>query len=51
MTLRITCLTAMANCYGPHFLRETYGVSQTHASRFGKYEDYLLDETLNEILN
>ncbi|WP_196606850.1 hypothetical protein [Pectinatus frisingensis] len=50
-TLRITCLTAMSNLYGPQFLREAYGISQTHASRFGKYEDYLLEETLNDVLN
>ena len=50
-TLRITCLMAMSNLYGPQFLREAYGVSQTHASRFGKYEDYLLEETLNDVLN
>lgn len=49
-TLRITCLTAMSNLYGPQFLREAYGISQTHSSRFGKYEDYLLDETINEFL-
>lgn len=51
MTLRITCLTEMANYFGPQFLREAYGVSQTHASRFGKYEDYLLEETLKELLD
>ena len=50
-TLRITCLMAMSNLYGPQFLREAYGVSQTHASRFGKYEDYLLEETLKNILD
>lgn len=49
-TLRITCLTAMSELYGPQFLREAYGISQTHASRFGKYEDYLLEETINDIL-
>jgi len=49
-TLRITCLTAMAAYNGPQFLRETYGISQTHAGRFGKYEDYLLEETLKELL-
>ena len=48
--LRITCLVEMANIFGPQFLREAYGVSDTHAGRFGKYEDYLLDSTVNEIL-
>lgn len=47
-TLRITCLTAMANLNGPQFLIEAYGISQTHAGRFGKYEDYLLEEELKE---
>ena len=50
-TLRITCLTAMSELYGPQFLREAYGISQTHASRFGKCEDYLLEESINDILN
>ena len=50
-TLRITCLTAISELYGPQFLREAYGISQTHASRFGKYEDYLLEETINDILS
>lgn len=50
-TLRITCLTAMSELYGSQFLREAYGISQTHASRFGKYEDYLLEESINDILN
>lgn len=49
-TLRITCLQSMANLYGPQFLREAYGVSQTHASRFGKYEDYLIEEALDEFM-
>ena len=49
--MRITCLTAMSELYGPQFLREAYGISQTHASRFGKYEDYLLEETINDILS
>ena len=40
-TLRINGLMAMSNLYGPQFLREVYGISQTHSSRFGKYEDYL----------
>jgi hypothetical protein len=48
--LRITCLVEMANLFGPQFLREAYGVSDTHAGRFGKYEDYLLDSTVNELL-
>lgn len=49
--LRVTCLVEMANLFGPQFLREAYGVSDTHSGRFGKYEDYLLDSTVNEILS
>jgi site-specific recombinase XerD len=48
--LRISCLNEMANIFGPQFLREAYGVSNTHAGRFGKYEDYLLDNTVNSLL-
>ena len=49
-TLRITCLTTMANYNGPQFLREAYGISQTHAGRFGNYEDYLIEEALEQML-
>lgn len=40
----------MANYNGPQFLREAYGISQTHAGRFGNYEDYLIEEALEQML-
>jgi len=47
--LRITCLQEMAALNGPNFLREAYGVSATHAGRFGSYEEYLVEEALKDI--
>ena len=48
-TLRITCLQEMAALNGPNFLREAYGISGTHAGRYGSYEEYLVEEALKEI--
>ena len=48
-TLRITCLQEMAALNGPNFLREAYGISATHAGRYGSYEEYLVEEALNDI--
>lgn len=48
-TLRITCLQEMAALNGPNFLREAYGISATHAGRYGSYEEYLVEEALNNI--
>lgn len=48
-TLRITCLQEMAAMNGPNFLREAYGVSATHAGRYGSYEEYLVEETMKDI--
>ena len=47
-TLRITCLQEMAALNGPNFLREAYGVSGTHAGRYGSYEEYLVEEALKD---
>lgn len=47
--LRITCLQEMAALNGPNFLREAYGISATHAGRFGSYEEYLVEEALKDI--
>lgn len=47
--LRITCFQEMATLNGPNFLREAYGVSKTHAGRYGSYEEYLVEEALKEI--
>ncbi len=46
--LRITCLQEMAALNGPNFLREAYGISATHAGRYGSYEQYLLEEALKD---
>lgn len=48
-TLRITCLQEMAALNGPNFLREAYGISGTHAGRYGSYEEYLVEEALEDI--
>ena len=48
-TLRITCLQEMAALNGPNFLREAYGISGTHAGRYGSYEEYLVEEALEYI--
>ena len=48
-TLRITCLQEMAALNGTNFLREAYGISATHAGRYGSYEEYLVEETLKDI--
>lgn len=46
--LRITCLQEMAVLNGPNFLREAYGISATHAGRYGSYEEYLIEEALKD---
>lgn len=46
--LRITCLQEMSALNGPNFLREAYGVSGTHAGRYGSYEEYLIEEALQD---
>lgn len=48
-TLRITCLQEMAALNGPNYLREAYGISGTHAGRYGSYEEYLVEEALDDI--
>jgi hypothetical protein len=48
-TLRITCLQEMAALNGPNFLREAYGISATHAGRYGSYEEYLVEEALKDL--
>lgn len=48
-TLRITCLQEMAALNGPNFLREAYGISATHAGRYGSYEEYLVEEVFDDI--
>jgi len=48
-TLRISCLQELAALNGPIFLREAYGISATHAGRYGSYEEYLVEEALKDI--
>jgi len=48
-TLRITCLQEMAALNGANFLREAYGLSGTQAGRYGSYEEYLVEEALEDI--
>lgn len=48
--LRITCLQEMASANGAYFIREAYGISETHAGRYGSHEEYLIDEAINECL-
>lgn len=46
--LRITCFNMIAANFGPQLLVEGFGLSLTQASRYGKLEDYLIDELINE---
>jgi hypothetical protein len=46
--LWISCFTALSARYGPQYLVEAFGVSLTHASRFGKMEEFLLEEEVKE---
>lgn len=45
--LRITCFNAIASTYGPQLLVEGFGLSLTQASRYGKLEDFLIEEQIN----
>lgn len=31
------------------FLRESYGISATHAGRYGSYDAYLVEDALDDI--
>jgi len=46
--LRMTCFTALSEQYGPQYLVEACGLSLTHAARFGKMEEYLLEEEVRQ---
>jgi len=39
----------MAALNGPNFLREAYDISGTQAGRYGSYEEYLVEEALEDI--
>jgi sulfur transfer complex TusBCD TusB component (DsrH family) len=45
-SLRITCFNTIAGHFGPQLLVEGFGVSLTQASRYGKLEDYLIEEQI-----
>lgn len=47
-TLRITCFNVLASYFGPQILIDGFGLSLTQSSRYGKLEDYLIDD---EIIN
>lgn len=44
--LRISCLRSYASNYGPHFLVDAFGISLTQASRYAKFEEYLVEEEI-----
>ena len=46
--LKMSCLTALAAQYGPQYLVDAFGVSLTHAARFGKMEEFLLEEEVKQ---
>ena len=46
--LWISCFAALSARYGPQYLVEAFGVSLTHASRYGKIEEFLLEEEVKE---
>lgn len=45
-SLRITCFNTIASHFGPQLLVEGFGLSLTQASRYGKLEDYLIEEQI-----
>ncbi len=46
--LRISCFSALSAMYGPQFLIEAFGLSLTQSSRYGKIEDFLVEEEVRE---
>lgn len=44
--LRITCFNVIASNFGPQLLVEGFGLSLTQASRYGKLEEYLIEEQI-----
>lgn len=47
--LKITCYTSFAALYGPQYLIEAFGLSLTQASRYGNFEEYLVEEEIRVI--
>ncbi|MCQ6334972.1 MULTISPECIES: site-specific integrase [Bacillus cereus group] len=46
--LRITCFNMIAANFGPQLLVEGFGLSLTQASRYGKLEEHLIEELIEE---
>mgnify|MGYP001575607947 CR=1 FL=1 len=46
--LRITCFQSFSVRFGPLMLIDTFGLSRTQASRYGRFEEYLLEEEIKE---
>lgn len=46
--LRITCFTTLTARYGSQYLVEAFGLSLTQASRYGKMEEFLLEEEVKQ---
>ncbi|MBK5243153.1 hypothetical protein [Clostridium sp.] len=44
--LRITCFQSLSAIFGPLMLIEAFGLSKTQASRYGRFEEYLLEEEI-----
>ena len=45
-SLRTTCFIMVVNNFGPQIVVEGFGLALTQASRYGKLEDYLIDEQI-----
>jgi integrase len=48
--LRMNCFTALSALYGPQYLIYAFGLSINGASRYGKMEEYLLEEEVKQQL-
>lgn len=46
--LRISCFSALSAMYGPQYLIEAFGLSLTQSSRYGKIEEFLVEEEVRE---
>lgn len=46
--LRISCFSALSAMYGPQYLIEAFGLSLTQSSRYGKMEEFLIEEEVRE---
>ena len=44
--LRITCFQSLSAIFGPLLLIDAFGLSKTQASRYGRFEEYMLEEEI-----